>query len=112
MINRYEYDSTYTCKRSAPMERTAMILGLVSIFTSFILYISLPCGGLAIIIAFLSKGGTNSMSRRATRAAVLGAVGIACTAAIYIWSFTTLLQTYGSVEAILQTIYEQYGISY
>lgn len=38
------------------MATASMVLGIVSLFTLFTVYIPLVCGGLAVILAILSKG--------------------------------------------------------
>ena len=46
------------------MESAALILGIISVVTCLILYISIPCGALAIMFAFLSRGGNYKMSEK------------------------------------------------
>ena len=61
------------------MESAALILGIISVVTCLILYISIPCGALAIMFAFLSRGGNYKMSEKAIAGLWVGIAGIILT---------------------------------
>lgn len=98
--------------RSQGMERLSRILGLASICCFFILYISVPCGALAVIFAVLSKGSTNSMTRRAQISMILGLVGLSLSVCLNVMAFLALYQQYGSIEEIIRQMYALYGLTY
>jgi hypothetical protein len=93
------------------MTTAAMILGAVSLATCTCLYVSVICGGLAIMFALLSKGGELTMSKNARLALGLGVAGLAATAVLYGISLATILHTYGSLEEYLRAYLQDYGMS-
>lgn len=98
-------------KRSRTMTSAALALGITSLVSCMILYISIPCGALAIIFALLSKGGEMTMSREAKRAFRLGALGIIITAVMYGITLAVIIDTYGSLEAYLRVYLQDYGMT-
>lgn len=99
-------------KRSGAMETAALALGITAIVTCSCIYLSVVCGALSILLALLSRGGEYTMSRRARIALALGIAGLAATIALYVFSYISLLNTYGSLEGILRAYCDMYGLSY
>lgn len=94
------------------MESAALILGIISVVTCLILYISIPCGALAIMFAFLSRGGNYKMSEKAIAGLWVGIAGIILTFIIYTFTFFFLLGLYGSIDGILNAYSTNYGITF
>jgi predicted histidine transporter YuiF (NhaC family) len=105
------YQQPWQDKRSASMATAAMILGIISLVTCTCLYISVICGGLAILLALLSKGGELTLSRNAKLALGLGIAGLCTTVVLYAISFAMIIGEYGSLEAYLKAYLQDYGMS-
>lgn len=98
-------------RRSERMEVTAMTLGLIAILSCTCLYISIPCGALAIILASLSRGGGMTYGARAQLGLIFGIIGLAATIILY-GTFAVVLHEYGSIESILRASAEMSGMDY
>ena len=96
MSNYFYYKNS-----SRKMESAALILGIISVVSCLIIYISIPCGALAILFACLSRGGNYKMSEKSIAGLWIGFAGIFITVIIYAFSFFVLLQMYGSIDGIL-----------
>lgn len=105
------YQQPVQDKRSASMTIAATILGVISVTTCTCLYVSVACGGLAILLALLSKGGELTMSKNAKLALTLGVAGLAITAVTYSVTLYTIILEYGSLEEYLRVYLENYGMS-
>ena len=99
-------------RRSERMEATAMTLGLIAILSCTCLYVSIPCGALAIILASLSRGGGMTYGSRAQLGLILGIVAVAATLFLYGVSFAVALLEYGSIEEILKASADMSGMDY
>ena len=99
-------------RRSDRMEATAMTLGLIAILSCTCLYISIPCGALAIIFASLSRGGGMTYGARAQLGLILGIVAVVATFFLYSVSLAIALQEYGSFEGILKASADMAGMDY
>lgn len=99
-------------RRSERMEITAMTLGIISLISCTCLYISIPCGALAIIFASLSRGGGMTYGARAQLGLILGIIGLSATIILYGLSFAVALQQYGSIEGILKASADMAGMDY
>jgi predicted histidine transporter YuiF (NhaC family) len=105
------YRPPYSDKRSSSMTTAAMILGVASLVTCTCLYVSVVCGGMAILLALLSKGGEMTLSHNAKLALGFGIAGLCATVLLYGISFATILQEYGSLEEYLKSYLQDYGMS-
>ena len=105
------YQQPVQDKRSAAMTSAAMVLGVTSLATCTCLYVSVACGGLAILFALLSRGGEMTMSRNAKLACGLGVAGLAVTIIMYAITFAVIIGTYGSLEEYLRVYLQDYGMS-
>ena len=61
------------------MELAACILGYVAIATTCCIYLSLVCGGLAVILGLLSRGKSKKLPDRARIAVTTGVVAMIAT---------------------------------
>ncbi len=69
---------------SSPLARVSLVLSIVSLMTCMVIYISLPCGALAVIFALLSR--TDTIKSRKYRASVIcGICGMVLTS-VLTWS--------------------------
>lgn len=107
--NNYQPGSN---RRSERMEVTAMTLGLIAILSCTCLYISIPCGALAIILASLSRGGGMTYGARAQLGLIFGIIGLAATIILYGISFVVALHQYGSIEGLLKASADMAGMDY
>lgn len=101
MDNEYGYSYGYTRN---PMATAAVVLGVISLFTCLIFYISIPCGALAVLFAILSRG-RNPMPGKSKTGIVCGAIGIFLSAAITVssvWMVLTNNQMRAYMERYLQ----------
>ena len=82
---------SYGSRTSRPGNRQSMrfaatVLGIISIFSFMMIYISVPLGALAIILALLSRGSEKRLGKAKT-AVSLGAAGILASCAITGFAF-------------------------
>lgn len=105
------YQKPVRDKRSNAMATAAIILGTISLAMCSCLYLSIVCGGMAILFALLSKGGETTMSQSAKIGLILGCVGLAATVVMYTITFVTIIHTYGSLEEYLRVYLKDYGMT-
>ena len=75
--NNYDYNKAHNeLDPHVAMAGTALILGLASIPLCFFLNIGVIIGGVAIVIALLSKGTSEKLLPQARRAIIFGILGI------------------------------------
>ena len=98
--------------RSEGMEVAALVLGTISLTSCSCLYTGIICGALAIMFAFLSRGGQLSLSSRAKTGLWLGVAGICVTAALYVFAYVFAISQYGSLEALLRAYCDMYGLDF
>lgn len=100
-----EYGYSYGYTRN-PMATAAVVLGVISLFTCLIFYISIPCGALAVLFAILSRG-RNPMPGKSKTGVVCGAIGIFLSAAITVSSVWTVL-TNAQMRAYMENYLRYY----
>ena len=66
------YGQPVSGNHSDRMEIAAMTLGIISIVSCTCLYLAIPCGALAIILASLSRGGQMRYGAKAQVGLILG----------------------------------------
>lgn len=80
----------------------AILLGVLSLFSSMIIYISLPCGALAILLAILSR--TDSpMTKKAKTGLICGVAGMTATIILTVSAFYIVLS-----DSDMRSILEYY----
>lgn len=102
----------YRSRRSPRMEAAALILGVIAVLSCTCLYLSIPCGALAVIFASLSRGGTMSYTSKAQIGMILGIVALVVTIVIYGSVVGYALYEYGSIEAFLDAYANMQGMDY
>ncbi len=108
-MNREEY----YMKR---LEHLAFFLGAVSIPSTLLIPVFLPCtlGSMAIVFAILSKGGNLRFSKRGKSAFILGAAAIVINIIYLCYAFKSVSATLADPiarEQLSQTLYRQYGMT-
>ena len=98
--------------RGNMMESVATSLGTTSIILSSCLYVSIPCGALAILFALLSRGEKMTLSAQARNGLLLGITGIVVTVAFYAYALYTGIQDAGSLENLLRETCETMGYDF
>ena len=101
------YGQPVSGNHSDRMEIAAMTLGIISIVSCTCLYLAIPCGALAIILASLSRGGQIRYGAKAQ----VGIIGIVLTAVI-ISIYLFMLYESGSIESIFKAYSDMTGIDY
>ena len=76
------YGQPVSGNHSDRMEIAAMTLGIISIVSCTCLYLAIPCGALAIILASLSRGGQMRYGAKAQVGLILGILGIVLAATL------------------------------
>lgn len=99
-------------KGSERMEIASMTLGILAVSSCLCLYLSIPCGALAVILATLSRGGQMQYGPKAQAGLILGIIGLSFTLLIYGSSFALAFHEYGSIEGILKAYSEMSGMDY
>ena len=98
-----EYGYSYGYSRN-PMATGAVVLGVISLFTCLIFYISIPCGAMALLFAILSRG-KEPMPGKSRTGIVCGAVGMALSLGITlasVWMVLTNTQMRAYMENYLR----------
>lgn len=106
------YHTPYRSNHSERMAITSMTLGMIALISCTCLYLSIPCGALAIIFATLSRGGQMRYSGKAQIGLIFGAAAIILTIIVYAASFGLALAQYGSIDGILKAYSDMVGIDY
>lgn len=106
------YQTPQTSRGSERMEIASLVLGILAVSSCLCLYLSIPCGALAVILASLSRGGQMQYGSKAQVGMILGIIGLAFTILIYGASFAFALHEYGSIEGILKAYSEMNGMDY
>lgn len=106
------YYNPYSSKHSERMAIASMTLGMIALIGCTCLYLSIPCGALAIILATLSRGGDMHYTGKAQMGIILGASAIILTVLIYAGSFALALMQYGSIDGILKAYSDMSGLDY
>lgn len=73
------YHTPYRSNHSERMAIISMTLGMIALISCTCLYLSIPCGALAIIFATLSRGGQMRYSGKAQMGLILGAAALILT---------------------------------
>ncbi len=98
-----EYGYSYGYSRN-PMATAAVVLGVISLFTCLVFYISVPCGALAVLLAILSRG-KNPMPGKSKAGVVCGMIGMCLSVVITlasVWVVLTNAQMRAYMENYLQ----------
>lgn len=101
MDTEYGYSHGYSRN---PMATGAVVLGVISLFTCLIFYISIPCGALAVLLAILSRG-ENKLPGKSKTGIVCGAIGMCLSLGITlasVWTVLTNAQLRAYMERYLQ----------
>lgn len=104
------YFNPEEAKRNPAMAVAALVLGCVSIVLCTCLYISIPCGALAILFALLSRGGSLRMNGQACAGLGLGIAGLVLTIVVYAASLFTTTVLYGSYTNFIESM-QQYDMN-
>lgn len=102
----------YQSKRSPHMEAASLILGVIAVLSCTCIYLSIPCGALAIIFSSLSRGGTMSYTSRAQIGMILGIVALVGTVVVYGSVIYVAIHQYGSIENMLKAYSDMQGMNY
>ena len=99
------------------LSRTAMSLAVMSIFTIFVFPVILPYvfGSVALVMAILSKGGSERFPRRSRTAAVVSGIAISINTALIVMSVLFFIQVLHDPQLQKQfgeTLYRMYGITF
>ena len=94
--------------RSHAMEMAAVLFAVFSMLGCMVIYIAVPCGALAILLAFLSRGKTRKLKGQARFAAILGAAGMISSVLITAYLFYQIC-TNPSLRAQVRYIFNQYA---
>lgn len=95
--NNSEYQ---TQPRKNPMATAALVFGILSLVTCFIIYLSLPFGALAVIFALLSRT-ERPIRKKARRGLICGICGMIATVVLTVSAFYTVL-TDSSMRSFLE----------
>ena len=99
------------------LSRTAMSLAVLSIFSVFVFPVALPYifGATALIMAVLSKGGSDIFPKRSRTAAIVAVISIAINTFLIVSSavyFVRLLHDPQLQEQFSELLYRTYGITF
>ena len=100
-----EYGYSYGYSRN-PMATAAVVLGVISLMTCLVFYISIPCGALAALFAILSRS-KNPMPGKSRFGLVCGLFGMGLSVALTLASVWMVL-TNGQMRAYLERYLQYY----
>lgn len=106
------YYSPQTNRNSERMAIASITLGMTALLCCTCLYLSIPFGALAIIMATLSRGGQMRYSGKAQMGIILGASALVLTIVLYGASFAIAIAQYGSIDGILKAYSDMAGMDY
>ena len=111
--NNYNYNRTHNqMDLHVSMANTAMVLGLAAIPLCFFLNVGIIIGGVAVVLALLSKGVYKKLLPQARRGVIFGLIGIVLGYGIFIYDMHTIM-TDPELRNQLNTMSEQMnGISF
>jgi len=111
--NNYNYNKAHNeLDHHVALATFARVLGMLSIPLCFMFYTSIILGGIAIVLALLSKGAMKTFLPQAKKALVFGSIGVILGYFIMITSVHTIL-TNSEYRQQLNTMSEQMnGISF
>ncbi len=98
-----EYGYSYGYSRN-PMATGAVVLGVISLFTCLVFYISIPCGAMALLLAILSRG-KNKLPGKSKTGVVCGVIGMCLSLGITlasVWMVLTNAQMRAYMENYLR----------
>lgn len=98
--------------RSNFFEAASMVLGIGAIVSCTCFYGAYVMGAMAILFALLSRGGQMKMSAKARTGLILGIAAILLTTVVTIGAFYIALEEFGSLENILRTYCDMYGLDF
>ena len=107
--NPYGY---YPRKKTNKFETASLATGIISVISCSIIYLSFPCGALAIICSSLSRGGNMHRNTRATIGMILGILGLILTTLLYAVVLYILIYESKALESILREFCEMYGYNF
>lgn len=109
MYNETSYETEPRLRRN-PMAAAALILGILSLATSLILSISVPCGALSVILALLSR--TDQPMRKKARAGLIcGICGMTASVILTVSAFSYVL-SHSDLRALLEYYCQVYTGDY
>ena len=90
--NNYDYNRTHNeLDQHVALAGTALVLGLVSIPLCFFLNLGTVAGGVAIIMALLSKGTMEKLLPQAKKAIIYGTLGVVIGYAVFAYDLHAVL---------------------
>ena len=111
--NNYNYNKAHNELDShVALATFARILGMFSIPLCFIFYTSIILGGVAIVLALLSKGVMKTFLPQAKKAIVLGSVGVVLGYFMMITSIHTVLNDPEQRQQLNIMSEQMYGTSF
>ncbi len=76
-VNDFDYNRTHNeLDQHVTLAGTALVMGLISIPLCFFLNLGVVVGGIAVVLALLSKGTMEKLLPQAKRALIYGTLGI------------------------------------
>lgn len=99
-------------RRSARMERMALLLGIIAIATPCLVYTSLICGSLSIVFALLSRGGELTLAPRAKTGLILGSIRLGIVLLMFAYTIFVANVYYDGLEDMMRQMYGSLGIDF
>lgn len=111
--NNYNYNRAHNeLDQHVRLAGTALVLGLISIPLCFFLNIGVIVGGLAIVLAILSKGTMERLLPQAKKAIIYGTLGVVIGYAIFAYDLYAVLTNPQAREQLNVMSQQMNGISF
>ena len=111
--NNYDYNRAHNeLDRHVSLAGTALLLGFASIPLSFFLNFGIILGGIAIILAILSKGTLKKFLPQAKKALIYGSIGVVLGYGILAYDVHALFTNPEMLEQMDGISEQLYGISF
>ena len=113
MNENFEYNQTHNMLNPRVSFATAAsVLGLISIALLFSVYFSIIVGGIAITMAFLSRGTDGKLFPQAKRGIIFGLIGLVGGYALMVTSFVTVFTDPEAHSLVNQYTEARFGESF
>ncbi|MBE5858876.1 MAG: hypothetical protein E7301_01960 [Butyrivibrio sp.] len=90
MIESYEYNKTHNpLNPNVVMATAASTVGLISVALLLTVYLSIILGGIAVVLALLSRGSDKKLLPQAKRGIIFGTIGMAIGYFLLVQAFVT-----------------------
>ncbi|WP_029233533.1 hypothetical protein [Butyrivibrio sp. VCB2006] len=110
--NNYNYNKAHNeLDKHVSLATLSLVIGLISIPFCFFMYTGIILGGIAVVLAILSKGTAGKLLPQAKKGIFYGAIGVVLGYVVLVSSIHTLMTDPDSRQQLNQFSEQYYGES-